>query len=58
MVSRHGCPDCIVLVEPFVRLHDVENPLLDVVKHADLLWMEEVGCRKVAHNTGNMSKHV
>jgi len=36
----------------------VENPHLEVVKHADLHCMEEVGLREVAHNTGNMSKHV
>ena len=39
-------------------LHEVENPLLEVVKHADLHCMEEVGLWEVAHNTGNMSKHV
>ena len=39
-------------------LHEVENPLLEVVKHADLHCMEEVRLREVAHNTGNMSKHV
>ena len=36
----------------------MENPLLQVVKHADLHCMEEVGLREVAHNTGNMSKHI
>jgi len=36
----------------------VDNPLLEVVKHADLYCMEEVGLREVAHNTGNRSKHV
>jgi len=41
-----------------VRLHEVENPLLVVVKHADLHCMEEVGLREIAHNAGNMSKHV
>jgi len=41
-----------------VRLHAVENPLLGVVKHADLHCMEEIGLRDVAHDTGNMSKHV
>ena len=41
-----------------MRLHEVENPLLEVVKHADLHCMEEVRLREVAHNTGNMSKHV
>jgi hypothetical protein len=41
-----------------VRLHEVENPLLEVVKHADLHCMEEVGLREIAHNTGNMSKHI
>jgi len=41
-----------------MRLHEVENTLLEVVKHADLHCMEEVGLREVAHNTGNMSNHV
>jgi len=41
-----------------VLLHEVENPLLEVVKHADLHYMEEVGLREVAHNTGNELKHV
>jgi hypothetical protein len=36
----------------------VENPLLEGVKHADLHCMEELGLREVAHNTGNVSKHV
>jgi len=40
-----------------VRLHQVENPLLELIKHADLHCMEEVGLREVAHETGNMSKH-
>jgi hypothetical protein len=39
-------------------LYEVENPLLEVVKHADLHCVEEVGLREVTHNTGNMSKHV
>jgi len=39
-------------------LHEVENPLLEVIKHADLHCMEEVGLREVAPDTGNMSKHV
>jgi len=41
-----------------VRLHEVENPLLEVIKHANLHCMEEVGLWEVAHHTGNMSKHV
>jgi hypothetical protein len=41
-----------------MRLHEVENQFLEVVKHADLHCMEEVGRREVAPNTGNMSKHV
>jgi hypothetical protein len=45
-------------MEPFVRLNAVENPLLEVVKHADLHFMEEVGLREIAHNTGNMFKQV
>jgi len=46
------------IVQPFVHLHDVENPLLEVVKHADLHCMEEIGLWEVAHNTVNMSKNV
>jgi len=58
VVSRHGYPDCIVHFKPFVHLHEVYNPLREVLKHADLHCMEEVGLREVAHDTGNMSKHV
>ena len=39
-------------------LHELENPLLEVVKHADLHWLKKVGLREVAHNNGNISKHV
>jgi hypothetical protein len=39
-------------------LHIVENPILQVVKHADLHCMEEVGLREVTHKRGNMSKDV
>jgi hypothetical protein len=41
-----------------VRLHEVENQLLDAIKHADLHCMEKVGLWEVAHDTGNMSKHI
>jgi len=41
-----------------VRLHEVENPLLEVMKHANLHFMEEVGLREVAHDPRNMLKHV
>jgi hypothetical protein len=41
-----------------MHLHEVENPILEVVKHADLHCMEEVGPREVADNTANMLKHV
>ena len=41
-----------------MHLHEVENPLLEVVMHADLHCMEEGGLREVAHDTGIMSKHV
>jgi len=58
MVSRYRLPYCIVLVKPFVCLHEVENPLPEVIKHADLHCMEDVGLREVAHDTGNMLKHV
>jgi len=36
----------------------VEIPLLELLKDADLHCMEEVGLREVAHNTGNVSKHI
>jgi hypothetical protein len=42
----------------FVRLHETQNPLLEVVKHADLNCMEEVRLREVAHDTGDVSKHI
>jgi len=41
-----------------VRLHKQKNPLLKVVKHADVHCMEKVGLREVTHDTGNMSKHI
>jgi hypothetical protein len=41
-----------------MHLHDVENQLLEVVKHANLHCMEEVGLGEDAYKTGNMSKHV
>jgi hypothetical protein len=46
-----------VLGEPVVCLHEVENPLLEVIKHADLHCREEVELREVAHDTGNMLNH-
>jgi len=58
VVSRHGYADCIVHVKPFVRLHEVENPLLEGVKHADLNCMEKVGIREVTHNARHMLIHV
>jgi hypothetical protein len=41
----------------FMHLHEVDNPLLVVVKHANQHCMEEVGLRKVPHNTWNISEH-
>jgi len=41
-----------------VCLHEVENPLLQVVKHVDLHCMEEDRFREVAHNAVDMPKHV
>ena len=41
-----------------MRLQEVENPLLEVVKHSNLHCMENVEFREVAHYTGNMLKHV
>jgi hypothetical protein len=39
-------------------LHEVENPLLEVVKHADQHCMEEIGLWEVAYDIGNMVKHI
>ena len=36
----------------------MKNPLLEVIKHADLHCMEEVWLREVAHDTSIMSEHV
>jgi len=41
-----------------MHLHQMYNPPLEVVKHANLHNMEEVGLREVAHDTANLSKHV
>jgi len=41
-----------------VRLHEVQNPLLEVIKYANLDCMEEVGVREVTHDIKNMLKHV
>jgi hypothetical protein len=41
-----------------VCLHEVENPILEVAKHADVHCMEEVGLREVAQDTGNMSEQI
>jgi hypothetical protein len=41
-----------------VRLHELENPLQEVIKHADHHCMEEVGLREVAEDTGYMSQHI
>jgi hypothetical protein len=35
-----------------------ENPHLEVARHADPHCMEEVWLGKVAHDTGNLLKHV
>jgi len=41
-----------------MHVHEVENLLVQVVKHVDMHCVEEVGLREVDHNTGNMSKQV
>jgi len=41
-----------------MNLHEVDNPLLVVVKHANLHCMEEVGLREITYNTWNMTKHI
>jgi hypothetical protein len=56
-VSRYGSAYCIVLAELFIRLHDVDHPLMVVVKHADLHCIEEVGLRAATYDTRNKLKH-
>jgi hypothetical protein len=58
VVSSDRSPDGIVLVEPFVHPHEVENPFLEEVKYAKLHCIQEVGFWAVNHDTGNMSKHI
>jgi two-component sensor histidine kinase len=41
-----------------MRLPEVKNPLLEVIKHADLHCMEEVGLQEVTHDTENLLKMV
>ena len=41
-----------------MSLQEVDNGLLEVVKHADLLCMEKVGHSQATQETGNGSKHV
>jgi hypothetical protein len=41
-----------------VLLHEVENPHLEAVKHADVHCMKEVGLQEVAHDTGNWLKQL
>jgi hypothetical protein len=54
----HRQSDCIVLDEPFVYLHKVVNPHLQVVKYAGPHCLEKVGLGEVAYNPGKMSKQV
>jgi hypothetical protein len=41
-----------------MRLHEVENPHLEVVKDADLHGIDEVGLQEATQEIGNMLKHV
>jgi hypothetical protein len=41
-----------------MRIHEVEYPLLEVIKRANVHCMEEVGHRKISHDTGNLSTHI
>jgi hypothetical protein len=41
-----------------VWLHEVENPLLKLVKLADLHCIDEGGFREVTHNPGNVLKRL
>ena len=41
-----------------MRLHEVKNSRLEAVKQADVHCMEKIRLREVAHNSGNMLKHL
>jgi hypothetical protein len=58
MVSRHRYPDCIALIELLVSQREVDYPLLEVVKHADLQCTEGVLLLGVTQDIGNMSTQV
>ena len=58
VVSMLRYSDCIVLVRPFVYLCEVEDPLIEVVKHTNLYYMEEVRHWNVAHDATNTLKHM
>jgi hypothetical protein len=58
MVSRHTSRNCIEPVERFPPLYEVENPLLEDVKHAEQHLIEVVALREITHDTGKMSPHV
>jgi len=51
-------PDCIENVKPFMRLYEMEYPVLDLVKHANQHFKEVVRLHEIAHNTWNLSKHI
>ena len=42
----------------FVHQHEVEHPLLELVKHADQHGKEEIAHQEVAKDTENMPKDV
>jgi hypothetical protein len=41
-----------------VRLHEVENSLLEVVKHPNLHCMKDGALQEMTNDTGNMSKQI
>jgi hypothetical protein len=58
MVSRQGESDHIVHEKPFMSPHEVENPLLGVIKNANLHCMEKIQGWEVAHHVGHMAKNI
>jgi hypothetical protein len=58
IIGGHRLADWVVVIEPFMNRDGVEIPLLEVVKHTKLSYLEEVGLRGVIHTRGNLSKQV
>jgi hypothetical protein len=53
-----GYANRFILIRLSLDLREVEDPLMGVVKHVELHYMEGVRHGKVAHDVRHTSKHV